>query len=175
MRFSVSAPEVSRGTQKQAEPLPRTRAAFSGGPAQRRAPGAGVGAPRSAGGLGEPKPARAVRNGEERGSRSPPDARARLGHQAKLWAVKRSECPREVGAGMGKAREWAGARREWGSRRGCRVRRPRCCTVALVSMSAITALGTETFDGQLGEWREWETAWVIQSQVMADRSRWMTG
>lgn len=174
MRFSVSAPEVSRGTQKRAEPLPRTRAAFSGGPAQRRAPGVGVGAPRSAGGLGEPKPARAVRIGEERGSRSPPDARARLGHQAELWAVKRSECPRDVGAGMGKAPEWEGWRREW--RAGMQsASRPRCCTVALVSMSAITALGTETFDGQVGEWREWETAWVIRSQVMADRSRWMTG
>lgn len=75
---------------------------------------------------------------------------------------------------MGKAQEWTEWRREW--RAGMQsASRPRCCTVALVSMSAITALGTETFDGQLGEWREWETAWVIRSQVMADRSRWMTG
>ena len=39
---------------------------------------------RSAGGLGEPKAARSARNTEERGSRSPPHARARLDHQTAL-------------------------------------------------------------------------------------------
>ena len=49
MWFSFSAPGVSRGTRKRAEPLPRTRSAFSGGPPRREPVRRMAGEPKPAG------------------------------------------------------------------------------------------------------------------------------